>query len=447
MRTLWFVLLMFVPLLVGLPRMARCQGTAEAPGPRVAVKTLEGVAAVVGDKPILRSQVEERFEVFSPQFEIDVSDTSRANQLRREILDNLVNEQLLLLEAESQGLKIDEQQIGDAVEAAIKGDQERLGAAEFAAELAKEGITEADLRTQYAADLRDDFLRRQLVQRDVLSKVVVTDLQVENHFKENRASIGKRPRALRVLDLFVRVSADSAIEVSYRKRIDEIRREIAAGMAFEQAAKLYSDDDRSRDAGGLLGRFAPGDLGDRAFERIAFTAPPGEVSEAIRTNLGYHLIQVVDRDPQGAWAQIRHVLLQVTPSRSDEVSTRRRTESVRERIVAGGLDFAEAVRRYSDDPVSRESGGDVGWLPIDNFLGETRAAVDSLRVGDVSRVARVEGGFHIFKLVGEQAETDYSFEEIRDELRVMVENQERQKKLDEYLAGLRKKVFVEIRSL
>ena len=155
----------------------------------------------------------------------------------------------------------------------------------------------------------------------------------------------------------------------------------------------------------------------------------------------------MDRDPDGAWAQIRHILIGVAPSRSDESRLKQRIESMRAEILAGKLDFADAVRRYSDDVASRETGGDVGWLPIDNFLGDTRGAVDSLRVGEVSTVAAVEGGFHLFKLVGEQAETAYSFEEIRDELRGMVENQERQKRLDAYLTELRKKIFVEIRPL
>lgn len=126
---------------------------------------------------------------------------------------------------------------------------------------------------------------------------------------------------------------------------------------------------------------------------------------------------------------------------------RQRIESIRSEIVGGGLDFVEAVRRHSDDIASREAGGDVGWLPIDNFLGDTRGAIDSLRVGQVSRVAAVEGGFHLFKLVGEQAETDYNFDEIREDLRGVVEGQERQKRLDTYLAELRKKIYVEIRPL
>ncbi len=70
-----------------------------------------------------------------------------------------------------------------------------------------------------------------------------------------------------------------------------------------------------------------------------------------------------------------------------------KVDSIRDDIASGKLDFAEAVRRYSNDPASREAGGDVGWLAIDNFLGDTRGAVDSLRVGQVSRVAQVDGGF------------------------------------------------------
>jgi peptidyl-prolyl cis-trans isomerase SurA len=436
-----------VLLLAGLATQASGQGTAGAAGPRTGNSVVEGVVAVVGDTPILRSELDDRFQVLSPQFEIQPGDTARANQLRREILDNLVSEQLLLQEADAQGLKADQEQIDAAVSSAVDGDRGRLGPDGFAAQLTKEGITEADLRARYAAEARKEMLRRQLLQREIVAKVVVTDAQVEQQFRENKDKIGKRPRALRVLDLFVRTMPDSLIESTYRKRADEVRTEIDGGLAFEEAAKRYSDDEKSRDQGGLLGRFGPGDLGDRTFEKAAFSGAVGSVVGPLRTNLGFHLIQILDRDPQGAWVQIRHILIAVPTSRSDENRTRQRIESVRADIVSGKLDYGDAVRRYSDDVASREAGGDVGWLPIDNFLGETKGAVDSLRVGEVSRVAAVEGGFHLFKLVGEQAETDYTLDEIRDELRGMVENQERQKRLDAYLQELRKKIYVEIHPL
>ncbi|MDM7914665.1 MAG: peptidylprolyl isomerase, partial [Candidatus Eisenbacteria bacterium] len=274
---------------------------------------------------------------------------------------------------------------------------------------------------------------------------VVSDADVQKQFEEHRGDIGKKPRALRVLDLFVRISPDSTIERTYRQKAQDIYEEIQKGLAFDEAARRYSDDENSRDQGGLLGRFGPGDLGDRNFESRAFTLPIGEVSRPIRTNLGYHLIQVMDRDSSGAWAQVRHILVKITPTRSDESRTRARVDEIRKEIVSGAIDFAEAVRKYSDDPATRQTGGDVGWLPIDNFLGDTQGAVDSLRVGQISRPAKVEGGFHLFKLLGEQAETDYTFDEVRDQLRAMVERDERQKKLEAYIAELRNKTFVEVR--
>ncbi len=436
-----------VLLVAGLAARADGQGSPTAPGPRSGPKVVEGVVAVVGDTPILRSELDDRYALLSPQFEIAPGDTARANQLRREILDNLISEQLLLQEAEGLGLKADQEQIDSAVVSAVESDRERMGPEGFTAELANEGITEADLRSRYAAEARKEMLRRQLLQKEVVAKVSVTDAQAEQHFRDNKEKIGMRPRALRVLDLFVRTTPDTLIEATHRKRALEIRREIDGGLSFEDAAKRYSDDEKTREEGGLLGRFGPGDLGDRTFESAAFTGAPGVVIGPLRTNLGYHLIKVVDRDPNGAWAQIQHILIAVAPSRSDEVRAEQKIESMRAEILSGKLDFAEAVRRYSDDVASRDGGGDVGWLPIDNFLGDTKGAVDSLRVGGVSRVAAVEGGFHLFKLVGEQAETAYAFEEIRDELRGMVENQERQKRLDAYLVELRKKIFVEIRPL
>lgn len=424
----------------------RGQGTAAAPGPRLGT-AIEGVVAVVGEKSILRSEVEDQFMVLAAQFQVDPADTSQANQLRREILDNLISEHLLNIEAESQGIKVDDSEVGAAVEEAIEGDRARLGAEGFAAQLMREGITESDLRARYTQEAKSEMMRRQLLQREIFSKVAVTDTQVEKYFAENKAKIGRKPRALRVLDLYVRVTPDSTIERTHRSRAEQIRKEILGGLAFDEAAKIYSDDERSRDSGGLLGRFGPGDLGDRSFEGVAFTLPVGEISEPIRTNLGYHIIQAMDRDPEGRWAQIRHILIRSAASRADESRTRSEVERIRERIVSGSVSFEDAVRLHSDDPASRAAGGDVGWLAIDNFLGETRGAVENLRVGEVSPVAAVEGGFHLFKLIGEQAETEYNFAEIKDELKAMVQREEQQAKLETYLGELRKKSFVDIRPL
>jgi peptidyl-prolyl cis-trans isomerase SurA len=408
---------------------------------------IEGVAAVVGDTPILRSEVEEQFVTLAPQFQVDPSDSSQANQLRREILDNLISEQLLTQEAEALGLKVDDATINDAVSQAVESDRARLGAEGFAAQLKKEGITETELRARYSQEARQELLRRNLLQKEVFAKVAVTDAQVLQSFQQNKEKIGKKPRALRVLDLFVRTTPDSLIEQSQRKRAEDIRKEIVGGVAFDEAAKKYSDDEKSRPQGGLLPPFSPGDLGDRSFEQVAFTLPVGEVSRPIRTNLGYHIIQVVNRDEQSQTTQIRHILIKVTPTRADESRIRAKVDSIRDEIASGKLDFAEAVRRYSNDSASRAAGGDVGWLAIDNFLGDTRGAVDSLRMGAVSRVAEVEGGYHIFKLTGEQAETDYAFDDIKDELRGMAERDERQKRLETYLKELRSRYYVEVRPM
>jgi len=439
--------LLGILLLSTCPVEGKAQGSASNPGPWREAELVDGVAAVVGDYPVLRSQVEEQFTLLAPRLQIDPNDSSQANQLRREILDKLIHERLLKVEAEGLGIEVDQKQVDAGVEEEIQANRDRLGDEGFASQLLAEGLTEDELRSDYATKLHEEFLTRQLLQREVYAKVTVTDTQVLRHFEENRDKIGKRPRSLRVLNLFVRTTPDSLIENTYRERAGEVRTEILGGLSFEEAAKRYSDDESTADKGGLLGRFAPGDLGDPNFEGAAFTLPIGEVSAPVRTNLGYHLIQVDDRDPEGAWTQVRHILIGITPSRSDKQRTRMKVEKIREEIVSNAIDFSTAVARYSQNEPTRQNGGDIGWLPIDGFMGETRAVVESLRVGDVSRIAQVEGGFHIFKLIGEQAETDYVFDEIKDELRNIVEMEERQKRLDEYLAELRAKTFVEIRPI
>ena len=135
---------------------------------------------------------------------------------------------------------------------AIESDRARLGAEGFAEQLKKEGLTEAGLRARYSDEARQELLRRNLLQKEVFGKVTVTDSQVQKSFTDNKEKIGRKPRALRVLDLFVRTTPDSMIEQAQRKRAEDVEMEIVGGLAFDEAAKKYSDDEKSRAQGGLL---------------------------------------------------------------------------------------------------------------------------------------------------------------------------------------------------
>ena len=81
--------LLAILLAAGIAGDGRSQGTSVQPGPRMGSRVVEGIAAVIGEHAVMHSEVEEQFTMLAPQFQLDPSDTSQANQLRREILELL----------------------------------------------------------------------------------------------------------------------------------------------------------------------------------------------------------------------------------------------------------------------------------------------------------------------------------------------------------------------
>ncbi len=408
-------------------------------------KVVEDIAAVVGDKPILKSEVEEQFQALSPQLQIDVADTAAANGLRRDILNRLVDDQVLVLEAKSQSIEVSEEEVRQQVQDAIQKNMEQLGSKQaFDDQLKKEGLTLPQLEQRYTDEARKQLLAQRLIQKDVRPKIALSEEDVQKFFQENRDRLPKKPRSLHVLDLFVMVRPDSVLDLRARDRAATARNAVLGGMAFEEAAKQNSDAPDAAE-GGHLGRFTKDDL-DGDFERAAFTVPVGQVSEPVRSRYGWHVLKVIDRDPAGEWVQLDHILCEVTPTRSDINRTVGDVGKIRADIASGKLSFAEAARKYSDDEESRTKDGDLGWIPMSGFAGEVKNVVDTLKVGRVSQPVAADGGVHVFKLAGEEAEGSYAFDEIKDELRQMAGQQAMETSLREYLDTLRTKYFVEVRT-
>lgn len=416
-----------------------------APAVAAGADVVEKVIAVVEDEAILLSEVNERFSILSAQGAFDAEDSTQAREIRQEILDQLINDKLLILEAESQKIEVSPDEVNQAVEQTISSIIEQMGGqAAFEDQLEREGLTESELRARYQEDARGQILANRLIGREIRSKVNVTDEDVRTFYEENRGELPKKPESYRLSDIFIAVRPDSLIEKKRREDAELIRQQILDGdLSFDEAAGTYSDDP-SGEQGGDLGRFSPGDL-DPVFEQAVAELSPGGLSEPVRTRFGYHIIRLDAVDPNGRWAEAHHILLGIAPSKVDEARALTRARSVKQRII-DGESFDAVAREVSDDPITAQEGGDLGWLPKEAFQGAVKEAVDTLSVGEIEIVPG-DGGFHILKKTGAQEEGSYSFDEIRDRLREMVMSQRMEEAYGTWIEGLREKYFVEVHPL
>jgi peptidyl-prolyl cis-trans isomerase SurA len=412
-------------------------------------RSAERIAAIVNKDVILASDVDEQTREAATRMRLDPSDSASIHRLRKEVLNQLVEKQVLLAEAQKQGITVTDADVKQAVDREIDGLKQRIGSEkEYQAALVKEKTTEAELRKRYESGVREQLLISRLVGREVQSKTSVTDAEVRAYYDAHRDSIGKKPEELRMSHILIAFEPDAAQIRRAQARAESLRTLVVAkGQPFDRIAQQHSDDPSAR-AGGDLGTFEAGDM-VAEFEKVAFALKPMEISQPVRTRFGFHIIQVLEHfaktDSTQERIHARHIMVQAKPTPEDEERARRRSLALRDSIAAGA-DFAQVARKYSADTATRDSGGVLGQVPVPALPANLREALSGLRVGEVSVPFKREAGYHIFKLLGRVPEADFKFEDIKDDLKEVVQNKKLEENYRRWYERVKKTVNVEIRS-
>jgi len=202
-------------------------------------------------------------------------------QLRQAALEALIDKELLWQEALKRGV-----QISDAtVQHQVEQTRQAIGGAEvFARKLQDAGFDEASFT---------EYTRRELAAQQVFAELTQvaepSEQQVRAFFEEHRAQMS-RPEEVQARHILIKVpqGADVVTVEAARLRLEQVRVQIAQGVDFASAAKAHSED-ASASEGGDLGYFPRGRMMP-AFEAAAFALKPGQVSELVRTPVGWHLI-------------------------------------------------------------------------------------------------------------------------------------------------------------
>lgn len=407
--------------------------------------SVDEVLAVVEDDPIFRSEVVQSVKQGMMQQQMTDVDPAARAQLEQQALQDLINSRLIIAKASALGIDVAFSEVEQYVDRALDENKRNLGGqAAFERQLASENLTMDQLRQLY----RDQIRNRMIVERVLAAEInrgtlQVTDDEIRALYEERKDQMPLRPAVVNLSTIYISFdSAENAVQGA-RSKIDDLYRRIVGGEDFADIAREYSEDP-SADSGGTLGRVNPDDLADRAFAEATKSLGIGEVSEPVKTQHGYHLITVTGKDPSTGEVDVSHILIRAQAGEDDVQEVFARATSVHEQIMAGG-DFAELAREHSDDPGTAESGGDLGWLRIEDLPEFFREVLAGMQPGDVSQVLREPEGFRIVKLLDEEEARPYEFEEVRDDLRQVVEQKKLGESYETYVAGLRDEFYVDVR--
>jgi peptidyl-prolyl cis-trans isomerase SurA len=347
-------------------------------------------------------------------------------------------ERVQLQYARDSGMKVDDNQLEQAIGRIAASNKMTLP--QFRAALEKDGV---DYK-QFREEIRNEMTTVRLREREVDSKLIISDGEVDNYLANQTTTVGAEEYQLAHILLRAPESASPEQLQKLRLRGEQALKRAQAGENFAELTAAFSD---APDA--LQG----GDLGWRALDRLpglyadaSVKLQPGQVSGLLRSSAGFHVVKLINKRGGSAPASVRqtkarHILVRINEVVS-EAEAQRKLDVIRERIV-NGVDFAEQARLNSQDG-SAAKGGDLGWLNPGDTVPEFERALDALQIGELSPVVQSPFGMHLIQ-VQERRERDVSEERQRGVARQTL----RERKLDEayqdWLRQLRDRAYVENR--
>ena len=182
----------------------------------------------------------------------------------------------------------------------------------------------------------------------------------------------------------------------------------------------------------------------KEFEEAAYALNVGEISDIVRTQFGFHIIQLVDK--QGERINTRHILIQLQPTEEDEKAIVEKLKEIRQKILNGEATFSEMALKYSDDPNVEKDQGHLGQFEVENFqIKAFEAAVKKLQVGEISEPFRTEFGYHIIRLNDRQPARKLSLEKDWQQIEAFAKEYKRNQAFEKMLQELRREVPIDVK--
>lgn len=398
------------------------------------------IVAIVNSELVTAGEVQLRLQRVQQEAARSRSRLPPEDELRKQIIEALVNERVQVTYARESGVRVDNADIDRAV--ANIAAQNQMTVPQMRERLRAEGMDYARFRD----GLRDQITLERLREREVIGRIQVTDLEIDNFLDRERAKAGVSAQ-YNIAQILVAVpEGASESEVAARRaRAESALARVQGGEAFVQVARAMSDDP-NRANGGELG-MRPADRLPDIFVAAVRPLQPGAVAPTlVRSGAGFHVIKLVDRQEAGAFSitqtRARHVLLRASPQVSQAAALTRLAELKRQ-IQAGTISFEQAARDNSEDG-SAAQGGDLGWVSPGAFVPEFEAAMNPLPIGGMSDPFVSRFGAHIVQVTDRRAAT-LDVKQQREQARNALREQRFEEAYKDWERELRARAYVEMR--
>lgn len=349
---------------------------------RAQSESLDKIVAVVGDKIILRSEIDAAFDDYRRE------NPSLPDSFKCQLLEQTLLQKVLIEQAALDSVVVSDEEIEGALENRIRYFLSMYGTEEKLEEMA--GKTVYQLKDDYRPMFRDKLLADRM-QNQVMANVKITPQEVIAFYnKIPKDSLPLYPSMVEVGHIVFKPDVNKEVEDYAIEELKKLRKELVSGStSFEQLAGRYSEDPGSKDLGGDLGVMGRDEL-DPEFAAAAFKLQNGEISDVVKSSFGFHIIQMVNR--QGEKAKLRHILKKPYITSDVIKVTLEKADSVRASLISGKIKFSEAISKYHHDDATKYTGGMFSdpqtggsLIPIENLEPSVALMINDMKPGEFSK--------------------------------------------------------------
>ena len=398
---------------------------------------LDRVVAIVEDDIILASELINEVKTIKDNFRKQGRSLPDDDTLFEDILEREIILSLQLQRAQRMGIRISDQELNNALNSIAA--QNNLSLANFKLAIEQQGDSYSKIREQ----IRQDLLIQSVQRRNVLRTIYISESEINNFLASEKGQKMSQPE-LNVNHILLPVSdtATTAQKTAALDAIEQLRNRAITAGNFSAIQSIISQ---------LGAQMSP--LGWRRadempslFSDTLKTMKVDEISQAIQSDSGYHLIHL--QASRGGTQQIttetevRHILIKPNVIR-DLAKSKAFAEEILAELKAGG-DFTELARKHSDDPGSALLGGKLGWTVPGRMVPEFDAMMAATEVGKLSEPFETNFGWHILQ-VQDRREKDLSPERAAQLARMTLAEDKFDDALNNWLQELRDNAYVEIK--
>jgi peptidyl-prolyl cis-trans isomerase SurA len=401
---------------------------------------MDGVAAVVDDGVVLKSQLTDQLALVAQRAAEQDIPLPPTEELEEQLLERLIVTEVQLQRATRIGLRISDQMVNDAIGRIAEENGVRFE--DMPAILAADGIEYEKFRR----DLREEITLEQLRRADVGNRIgySVRELQMCIADLEENVAINSDYN-LSNITLSMPESATGAIIEETLQEAAVIIARIEDGADFAALAIRYSDAQNALD-GGALG-WLKGEQLPTLYTNVVAELQAGDVTDPIRAPNSFHIVRVNDmrsavENSEVDQVLVRHIL--VSPNEIIDNETAQQLLDDAFVRIGEGEEFAEIAKLLSDDPGSSNSGGEMDWSGPGTFVPEFEEIVNAAEIGEVSEPFQTRFGWHIVEVMDRRVYNN------TDDLKtsnciVKIRNGKLEEETQLWIQRLRDEAFVDIR--